>query len=150
MAARVRNGSGQLLPTSLLLGLLAIVPILGGCAITHVHQGAPIDTKRIKDIQVGVTTKQEIIDWFGPPQEVKRPELLSDIFQRLDLTEGQTRSLIYPDIFSYQYNDGEVRGILLILFNYINIDLRSDTLAIFFDDQDRVKYVGFTKGVPSE
>lgn len=150
MAWRFRNSFCRPLLAPVLLGLLLAVTSLEGCAIAHVHQGAPIDAARIKDIQVGVTTKQEIIDWFGPPQEVKRPELLSDIFQRLDLTEGQTRSLIYPDIFSYQYNEGDVRGILLILFNHINIDLRSDTLAIFFDDQDRVKYVGFTKGVKSE
>ena len=150
MAWRFRTSLWRPLLAPVLLGLLLAVASLEGCAIAHVHQGAPIDTKRIKDIQVGVTTKQEIIDWFGPPQEVKRPELLSDIFQRLDLTEGQTRSLIYPDIFSYQYNEGDVRGILLILFNHINIDLRSDTLAIFFDDQDRVRYVGFTKGVKNE
>jgi hypothetical protein len=128
---------------SFLLMALAV----GGCAISHIHQGTPINKDRIKDIKIGVTTKQEIIDWFGPPQEVKRPELISDLFQRLDLTEGETRSLIYPDIFSYQYNEGDVRAIILVLFNHINVDLRSDTLAVFFDEHDRVKYVGFSQGV---
>ncbi len=36
--------------------------------------------------------------------------------------------------------------LLLILFNYVEAEGKSDQLVIFFDENERVKYYGFHKG----
>jgi hypothetical protein len=40
-----------------------------------------------------------------------------------------------------------VRGLFFILFNYVEADIKTDHLVVFVDDNDRVKYYGFKKGI---
>ena len=63
---------------SLLLGL---VLILAGCAApssdvarsstSTIRKGRDFDTSKVKDIQKGKTTSQEIVQWFGQPSAKK-------------------------------------------------------------------------------
>ncbi len=120
---------------------------LAGCAIGRFAGGSQIAEARIADIKPGVTTRQEILEWFGPPQNYASPTLLNQILRDWDATGGEPlTSYPFANILTYEFDRANLKGVLLILFNYIRVDSRSDRLVIFFDENERVKYYGFHKG----
>ncbi len=125
-------------------GLLALT--LVGCAIGRYYGGSRIREERIKDIQPGLTTRQEILAWFGPPQNYLSPTLLNQILREYEMTQGPLTSYPFADILSYEFTQGNFRLLLLILFNYVEATVKADHLVIFFDANERVKYYGFHKG----
>lgn len=110
------------------------------------YEGPKIPPEKIKDIKPGITTKEEILGWFGPPQNYISPTIFNQILRELDMTREPINTYFFANILSYQYNQGNIRGLVLILFNYIEGKVKSDHLVIFLDDHDRVKYYGFYKG----
>ncbi len=126
------------------VGLLALT--LVGCAIGRYYGGSRIPEDRIKDIQPGVTTRQEILAWFGPPQNYLSPTLLNQILRQYEVAQEPLTTYPFANIFSYEFTRGNFRLLLLILFNYLEGTVKTDHLVIFFDANDRVQYYGFHKG----
>jgi len=119
---------------------------LVGCAIGRYYGGSRIPEDRIQDIQPGVTTRQEVLEWFGPPQNYLSPTLLNQILRQYEITQEPLTTYPFANILSYQFDRGNFRLLLLILFNYVEAEVKSDQLVIFFDENERVKYYGFHKG----
>jgi hypothetical protein len=138
------NRACSLFPRIILLLFLFLC--LPGCIIGRYYEGPKISEEKIKEIKPGVTTKEEIISWFGPPQSYISPTIFNQILRELDMTREPINTYFFANILSYQYNQGNIRGLVLILFNYIEGKVKSDHLVIFLDDNDRVKYYGFYKG----
>ncbi len=64
------GGSDSMQPkgtVSLIRCLIVSVAVLGsaGCVSIHTEQSFPVE--QIRSIRPGVTTKQEVLAWFGPP-----------------------------------------------------------------------------------
>lgn len=127
-------------------GLCLLVLSLLGCAIGRFYSGSRISEDKIKDIQPGTTTRQEILEWFGPPQNYLSPTLLNQILRDYEVTEEPLTTYPFANILSYQYDRGNFKLLLLILFNYFEAEVKTDHLVIFFDENERVKYYGFHKG----
>ena len=127
-------------------GVWLISLTLVGCAIGRYYSGSRIAEDRIKDIQPGVTTRQEILDWFGPPQNYLSPTLLNQILREYEVTQEPLSNYPFANILSYEFDRGNFKMLLLILFNYFEAEVKSDHLVIFFDENERVKYYGFQKG----
>lgn len=119
---------------------------LAGCAIGRYYGGSKVAEERIKDIKPGVTTRQEILEWFGPPQNYLSPTLLNQILREFEVTQEPLTNYPFANILTYQYDRTNFRGVILILFNYVEAEVKSDHLVIFFDENERVKYYGFHKG----
>jgi hypothetical protein len=119
---------------------------LTSCVIGRYYEGPQISEEKIKEIKPGVTTKAEIISWFGPPQNYISPTVFNEILREMDVTREPLTNFPFVNILSYQYNRGNIRAIVLILFNYVDAKVKSDHLVIFLDDNDKVKYYGFRKG----
>jgi len=119
---------------------------LTGCAIGRYYSGSKVAEDRIKDIQPGITTRQEILDWFGPPQNYLSPTLLNEILREYETTQEPLSNYPFANILSYEFDRGNFKMLLLILFNYFEAEVKSDHLVIFFDENERVKYYGFRKG----
>jgi hypothetical protein len=115
--------------------------------IGRYYEGAKIPEEKLKEIRPGVTTRGEIVTWFGPPQNYISPTVFNEILRQMDLV-GDEPLTNYPfaNILSYQYNRGSVRGIIAILFYFVEWTVKSDRLVIFFDEDEKVKYYGFDKG----
>ena len=128
------------------IGLLIIAFCLSSCVIGRVYEGPKIAMERLKDIKPGVTTKEEIIRWFGPPQNYISPSVFNQILKELDIAKEPPLYYSFANILTYQYVQGNIRALILILFNYAEAKIKSDHLVIFLDDSDRVKYYGFHKG----
>ncbi|GIW40542.1 MAG: hypothetical protein KatS3mg076_1119 [Candidatus Binatia bacterium] len=114
-----------------LLGLV-VLAVTSGCAIVRGYRDRPLDESKIRRIERGVTTKAEILEAFGPPQEIDAREF---VFVGDRLPEEQVLGARY---FRYTYWRVNGTGLFLLLFNYLRADLKRDTLLVFFDDRDVV------------
>jgi len=132
--------------TPLVIGVLSLALLLTGCVVGRYYEGPQISGEKIREIQPGVTTKEEIIRWFGPPQNYISPTVFNEILRELDVTREPLTHYPFANILSYQYNRGNIRAIVLVLFNFVEAKVKSDHLVIFLDENDRVKYYGFHKG----
>lgn len=129
-----------------MIGVLFLCMLLGSCIIGRYYEGPKIPAEKVKDIKPGVTTKEEIVSWFGPPQNYISPTVFNQILRELDVTREPMNVYPFANILSYQYNQGNVRALVLILFNYVEGKVKSDHLVIFLDEDNKVKYYGFYKG----
>jgi hypothetical protein len=120
--------------------------LLSGCVVGRYYEGIQVSPEKIKEIKPGITTKEEIISWFGPPQNYISPTVFNEILREMDVTREPLTNYPFANILSYQYNRGNIRAIVLVLFNFVEANVKSDHLVIFLDEKDRVKYYGFRKG----
>jgi hypothetical protein len=127
--------------------LLTIILFLGGCLLGNVKEGPKISEEMISRIKPGETTKKEIIEWFGPPQNYISPGVFNQVLREFDVSKEPPLYYSFANILSYQHTKGDVRGLFLILFNYVEADIKTDHLVVFIDDNERVKYYGFKKGI---
>ncbi len=127
----------------LLLPLLA-APVISGCVMGRVYRDHPLDEQKIAAIQRGVTTKTEILQRFGPPQEIDARELtaIGVPFEQFLNRRGEkppVESLVGARYFRYTYSRGNAFAIILVLFNYGDFDQKNDTLLVFFNNNDVVE-----------
>jgi hypothetical protein len=126
---------------------LACAAWLGvGCVSMTVVAGNQVPTERVAEIQPGHTTKAEILDWFGAPEDYTDPSGLRRVLDGGELLPDDVLALPYADVLVFETTHGRVKGLILILFNWLDIRVTSDRLVVFFDDQDRVLYYGYRKG----
>lgn len=129
-----------------LLALACVAWLGAGCVSMTVVAGNQVPTERIAEIQPGRTTKAEVLDWFGAPEDYTDPSGLRRVLDGGAMLPEDVLALPYADVLVFETTHGRVKGLLLILFNWLDIHVTSDRLVVFFDDQDRVLYYGYRKG----
>jgi hypothetical protein len=134
-----------------LRGLIAIsfatacAGTLAGCAIGTQRFGRPIDASRVGEIQVGVSTKAEVLRDFGPPSSyaalpvVPAPDGAAAGGERL--ADGEPE----PRVFVYEYREDRENFFTVLLFTRFRREVMSDRLMVFFDEADLVRYVAFSR-----
>jgi hypothetical protein len=128
------------------LALVCLASLCSGCFTLEVTAGNKVSADRVALIQPGVTTKPEILDWFGAPEDYTDPSGLRRIFASGVAVPEDVLQLPYADILVFELTRGELRGVLLVLFNWFEVHVANDRLVVFFDDQDRVLYYGYRSG----
>ncbi len=122
--------------------LLLATTALPGCMVGRFTDGNPVPLERVERIRPGETTKQEVLAWFGPPQNYSNATLIEQLLASDEVPPGAIPPYRFSDVLAYQMHEGRVRGVLLLLFNYVELHVSSDHLVVFFDDEDRVLYYG--------
>jgi hypothetical protein len=126
---------------------LACAAWLGaGCVSMKVVSGNQVPNERVAEIEPGETTKAEVLDWFGAPKDYTDPSGLRRVLDDGIAIPEDVLALPYADVLVFETTHGRVKGLLLILFNWLDVHVTTDRLVIFFDDQDRVLYYGYRKG----
>jgi hypothetical protein len=125
----------------LVLGMLACLSL--GCFSIRVVSGNSVAAERVAEIEPGVTTRVQILEWFGAPEDYTDPSGLRRIFADSVLLPEDVLQLPYADVLVFELTRGRARGVVLILFNYLDVRVANDRLVVFFDDQDRVLYYGY-------
>jgi len=130
------------------LGILVLLSLAcaPGCFLGRYEEGLPVPAEKVPQIVVGETTKEQILDWFGAPSGLADAELLESFLADRELMPGPVVDLPFADVLVYRLTKGRLEGVILILFNYIDFRVTSDTLVVFFDANDRVSYYGYRKG----
>jgi hypothetical protein len=126
-----------------LLALVSVAWLGAGCFSIEVVAGNQVPAERIPQIQPGQTTKAEVLDWFGAPEDYTDPSGLRRVLDDGVMLPEDVLSLPYADVLVFETTRGRVKGVLMILFNWFEVKVASDRLVVFFDDQDRVLYYGY-------
>lgn len=124
--------------------------LLSGCVMGRVYRDHALDETKIAMIRRGVTTKQEVLDLLGPPQEIEGRELVAigaplEPFVSRRGDKPPIERIVASRFFRYTYTRANGMAIILILFNYGEFDQKSDNLVIFFDGDNKVEDFAFRK-----
>ena len=134
-------------------GILLLIIFASGCvSISRQYEGARLPVEDIAQVEVGVTTRQDVLDRFGPPLIIQKRDfegLVSSIgsnFQGEELTVRLDPKLM-NEVFIYEYRRVNRFSIILILFNYFSSIDKSDRLMFFFDGENSLAGVGVSEGI---
>jgi hypothetical protein len=116
------------------------------CFSIQVVSGNQVPVDRVARIQPGTTTRSEILEWFGAPEDYTDPSGLRRIFADGVAAPEDVLALPYADVLVFELTRGRVRGVLLLLYNQFEVHVANNRLVVFFDDQDRVLYYGYRSG----
>lgn len=118
-----------------------------GCLMLNVMGGNEVSEELVTQIQPGVTTRAEILDWFGSPAAYTDPSGLRILFEAAEVLPEDVLTFPYADVLVYQLTRAKVRGVIIpLFFYYANARGASDRLVVFFDERDRVMYYGYRRG----
>ena len=109
----------------LILLLVGVSLLINGCVLSRGRVGNPIQEENIQKIEKGVSNKESVVTHLGAPDRI---------------IIGNDK-----EIFQYYYYDGKSPGLILLVFNIISINVRSDNLYVFFDRQGLVQDVIYGK-----
>jgi outer membrane protein assembly factor BamE (lipoprotein component of BamABCDE complex) len=105
-----------------------------GCTIGRVYIGSDIRSDPKEKIQLGLTTKSDILSIFGPPDRITH-QYDGDIFVYAYLRKNSTKFVIEePYITNTTF------------FTYTRIQEKKDHLVILFDKNGVVKNYGYQRG----
>ncbi|GAB3313465.1 hypothetical protein [Haliea atlantica] len=98
----------------------AVLSALAGCAQYENRRGVEVawDAAAVADFRRGETTRQEVMSRLGPPSQLIALEDETVLYYLLEQSRGD--------------------GLVLILYNRMQIDTRYDRAVFFFDDNDRL------------
>jgi hypothetical protein len=137
-----------------ILLLLAASSALGGCLYVGgtSRAGPSFPMEVIDQIQPGVSTRFDVLDILGPPTEFERPELAAAVLDEemrfaADLLAVSRRA---RHIYTWQRDDWAMDGTVLLLFNGIYVDTKTDVVVVFFDEDDVVMDVAVTQLIPAD
>lgn len=136
---------------------VALVGWLGsGCISLSGSFGTPIPEDLLGRIQVGETTRDEILAWFGPPSAFYNPTFLDVILeqgQNADEFSGLAEEIdleppapVLNDVFTYRYIENDTRAVFVpMVFGLVDAAAMYETLTIFFDEDGLVEYHAFRR-----
>lgn len=132
------------------LGTAGVAVLASGCVMGRVYRDHPLDEQKIAAIQPGTTTKNDILNWFGPPQEVDARELtaIGVPFEPFISRRGEkppVERMVAARYFRYTYARANAMAIVLVLLNYGDFDQKNDNLVVFFDGDNKVEDYAFRK-----
>jgi hypothetical protein len=122
--------------------------LLPGCLYTggRASIGPQFSDATVAALQPGVTTKAQVLELLGPPNEYKRPEL--DAVMRDDtarLAGALAVANRVQDVLTWQRDELEFDGTWLLLWNRAAVRTDSDLLVVFFDESDVVRDVALRR-----
>jgi outer membrane protein assembly factor BamE (lipoprotein component of BamABCDE complex) len=117
------------------LALIALLMILTwGCTIGRVYIGSELRSDPKEKIQLGLTTKSDILSIFGPPDRITH-QYDGDIFVYAYYRKNSSKFVIEEPYFTNW-----------TLFSYTRIQDKRDHLVILFDKNGVVKNYGYQRG----
>lgn len=117
----------MLFRTAVLL-LVGVSLLINGCVLSRGRVGNPIQEENLSQIEKGISKKELVVTLFGAPDRI---------------IVGNDK-----EIFQYYYYDGKSPGLILLVFNILSVNVRSDNLYVFFDRQGIVQDVIYGKRTP--
>jgi outer membrane protein assembly factor BamE (lipoprotein component of BamABCDE complex) len=108
--------------------LIGISLVINGCVLSRGRVGNPIQEESLSQIEKGISKKDSVVTLLGAPDRI---------------IVGNDK-----EIFHYYYYDGKSPGLILLVFNILSVNVRSDNLYVFFDRQGIVQDVIYGKRTP--
>jgi hypothetical protein len=113
------------------------------CALGTQRFGREIDAAEIASLEVGVSTKADVLRLFGPPTTHSRLPVVPA--PDADAPGTVAREEPDSDVFVYEYREDRENFFTVILFTRFRREVLADRLMVFFDGADVVRYVAFAQ-----
>ena len=84
---------------------------LSGCISFSGHFGTKIRVENIPRIENGVTTREQVMSWFGPPSAFFNPTFLDVIFESEEEIIGPGAAVL-NDVYTYRYIENKTTNLL--------------------------------------
>jgi hypothetical protein len=128
--------------------LASLLPalLLSGCLYVSASGsfGSYLAPASVSEIVPGETTKGQVLDLLGPPEEFLRSEVLGSLGDDAARVSGAVAlGNRAQDAFTYQLDTLSAWASMLIFYNHVRGGIETDLLVIFFDEEDRVREVSF-------
>jgi hypothetical protein len=118
---------------------------LTGCINIGVTVGEEIPPERVAQIVPGTTTKTEILQWFGAPDQYTDAAVFARLFDVGEIAAEDLLALPFSDMLVYEIADVNAKVLITVVLNWVRADMLRDRLVIYFDDNDVVLYYGVTR-----
>jgi len=106
--------------------------------------GSYIDPAAVSQIVPGESTKGQVLDLLGPPEEFLRSEVLTSLGDDASRVSGAVAlGNRAQDAFTYQLDTLSAWASMLLFYNHVRGRIETDLLVIFFDPGDRVREISF-------
>jgi outer membrane protein assembly factor BamE (lipoprotein component of BamABCDE complex) len=105
-----------------------------GCTIGRVYIGSDLRSDPKEKIQLGLTTKSDILAIFGPPERITS-QFDGDIFVYAYYRKNSSKLIIEEPVLTNW-----------TLFSYTRIQEKRDHLVILFDKDGVVRNYGYQRG----
>ena len=108
------------MPKTTLIALICCAALTASCAQFDSRRGVEVPAQAAAGLTFtkGETTRAEVLDRLGPPSQVIALDDETALYYLLEKTHGQ--------------------GLLLLVFNRVDISARYDRAIFFFDARDRL------------
>lgn len=105
----------------LLVLTLVCLPLLAGCVKFNARRGIEVawQDEVVANLQKGQSTRADVLSLLGPPSQVI--------------------SLKEETVLYYLFEKAEGQGVILIVYNNIDIKTHYDRAIFFFDENDVLK-----------
>ena len=113
------------------------VAILLGCATGRERFGRPIASERLAQIEVGRSTRSEVLALLGPP-------LRDPHEKKRAASEDEEREPVERALY-WEYSERHELFGSAILYTYYSQDTLTDTLMVVFDERNVVEAVAFER-----
>jgi len=140
-------------PRSPLAAFAALVAVvLGGCVgLSTTYEGNPIAPEDLERIEVGATTRAEVLELLGSPLVIDRTDITGLAERVLARYQGEALTLqidpsLFNDVYIYERREIDRWALILGFVNFFESDERTDRLSVFFDQEGTVMGVGWTPG----
>jgi hypothetical protein len=126
--------------------------LLSGCvALGRQYEGAILQTDKLTNLQVGVTTKADILTLFGAPTTIQRRDIEGLLTTLAVRYQGQDLSVkldpaLFDDVYIYEYRRVNRTFVFVVLFSWAKSVDKSDRLIFFFDPEGKLAGYGLTEG----
>ena len=94
--------------------VIGVMVLSAGCIRLQAKQTFPVEP--IRSIRPGMTTKQDILTWFGPPANMVRKG--AGIFIPTANDDGEQRYVIFKDILDYFPARHEEENLVIYFYHY--------------------------------
>lgn len=118
--------------------------LLSGCLYVSASgsSGSFLDPAVVSRIVPGESTKGQVLELLGPPQEFVRSEVIGSLGDETARVSGAVAlGSRAQDAFTYQRESVSAWASALLLYNVVRGRMETDLLVIFFDSEDRVREV---------
>jgi hypothetical protein len=120
--------------------------LLSGCLYVSASGsfGSFLDPAVVSRIVPGESTKGQVLDLLGPPEEFVRSEVLGSLGDDEARVSGAVSlGNRAQDAFTYQLDTLSAWATMLLFYNHVRGRIETDLLVVFFDEEDLVREVSF-------
>lgn len=107
-----------------LLLALVVVALAPSCFMSRETVNVPLRDNRFDELVPGETKATEVVERFGAPNEIVQ--------------------LARRSAYLYEFSQRKASGLVLVIVNFINTDVRQDRAWLFFDEDDVLTHLGTT------